>query len=74
MLYQLTINLHYQLIFAVEYKWTKAGLCVNTKTGNIINSCTKDRCEGFYIRGKFYSKTYLRKQLERIPIKEHTPF
>lgn len=71
--YNLVITLTHELSDAVEYKWTSNGICVNTKTGNIIQSIEKDRCKGYYIRGKFKSKTLLRKKLQKIK-KQETPF
>jgi hypothetical protein len=62
----------YQLTFAKNYKWTKCGKCFNTKTGKELNQKYNSRCLGYYIKGKFYSLTYL-KHLEIIK-KSDCPF
>lgn len=74
MLIQVNIHLQYELSFAVDYKWSNSGICVNVKTGNIIKPVMKNRCEGYYIKSKFYSKTYLRKHLVKIKEDDKTPF
>lgn len=68
------VAVYYQLKFANHYKWSKCGKCFNTKTEREIKQVYKSRCLGYNIKGKFYSLTYLRTQLELIPKKEKLPF
>jgi len=58
--------LKYELNFAPEYKWTKDGICINTKTGREIKKVLNNRCAGYCIRGKFVSLSTLRNQLKQI--------
>lgn len=63
---QINIAVLHQLKFAHEYKWAKDGRCYNAKTNNEIKQVLKNRCIGYNIKGRFYSLTYLRSQLETI--------
>jgi hypothetical protein len=63
----------YQIKFNPSYVFTTCGLCINLKTNRIIKQVIKSNCIGYIIGGKFYSLTYLRKQLEPIS-KEIYPF
>ena len=64
----------YRIKFANEYVYTTCGKCYNQKTGRLIKQVYKSGCIGYVIRGKFYSLTSLRKELELIPKKEYCPF
>lgn len=56
----------WQLDFDDKYQFTKDGVCINSKTGNIIKRVLKDRCVGYRINGKFMSLTKLRKYLIKV--------
>ena len=68
------VTVYWQLKFANHYKFTKNGRCFNARTGNEIKQVLKSRCLGYNIKGKFYSLTRLRDQLELIPKSEYVPF
>jgi len=56
-----------------HYKFTEEGICINTKTGNIIKKILNGRSIGFCINGKFKSQNSLRKELVKIKL-ENCPF
>ena len=62
----ITYVLKWELKIAPEYKFTKDGICVNTKTGNIIRLVVNGRSKGYCIKGKFRSLNTLRKELIKI--------
>jgi len=66
-------TLDFQLSFAKEYRWTRCGKCFNVKTGRQIKQALNNSCIGYNIKGKFYSATFLRKNLVKIE-KEYYPF
>lgn len=66
--------LEYRLKGNHKYQWTKCGKLFNVKSERELKQVYVSRCLGYYIDGKFKSLTYLRKELERIPKKEYTPF
>lgn len=66
--------MEFRLSFAHNYQWSKCGKCFNVKTNRQIKQTYKNRCIGYYIKGKFYSLTKLRKHLEEIPKEEYCPF
>jgi hypothetical protein len=68
-----TYTLKYELDFAPEYKWTKCGICFNSKTGRKIKQVYNNGCIGYSIRGKFKSLKYLREHLVKIKT-EDLPF
>ena len=43
------------------YKWTECGKLFNEKTGNRIKKVLNGRCLGYWIGGKFYSITKLKR-------------
>ena len=61
-----TYVLKWELKNAPEYKFTKDGICINTKTGNIIKLVVNGRSKGYCIKGKFRSLNTLRKELIKI--------
>ena len=63
----------YRLKFATNYIWDANGNCFNEKTNRKIKQVYNSGCIGYSIQGKFYSLTYLRTQLEKIP-KDDCPF
>jgi hypothetical protein len=65
--------MEFELKFATQYKWSKCGKCFNSLTSREIKQSYKSRCIGYYIQSRFYSLTYLRTQLQKIP-KETNPF
>ena len=73
-----TISITYTLIwrikFANKYQFTKCGKCFNSQTNKELKKCYNSGCIGYNILGKFYSLTYLRSQLEKIPTKDFLPF
>lgn len=58
--------LKYQLKESHQYKFTEEGICINTKTGNIIKKVINGRSLGYCINGKFKSVNTLRKQIIKI--------
>jgi hypothetical protein len=52
----------------------KPKMLVNLKTNRIINQTLKGGSIGYVIRGKFYSLTNLKNQIELIPTNEKLPF
>ena len=69
----ITYTCKYRLKFAINYWWDQQGNCFNSKTNRKIKQVYNSGCIGYSIQGKFYSLTYLRSQLEKIP-KEDCPF
>lgn len=63
----------YRLKIAEHYWFTTNGLCYNTKSGRLVKQVLKSNCIGYVIDGKFRSLTFLKTQLEKIPINK-TPF
>lgn len=61
-----TYVLEFQLSFADDYKWTKCGKCINTKTDRMIRKVINGGSIGYWIKGDFYSVNTLRKSLEKI--------
>jgi hypothetical protein len=61
-----TYTYNYQINFATEYKFTTCKKLFNNKTGRRIKQVYNNSCIGYNIRGKFYSLTRLRKDLELI--------
>jgi hypothetical protein len=64
----------YRILFATNYVFTKCGKCVNLKTNREIKQVMQGGSIGYSINGKFYSLTYLRGRLEKVPTKEKIPF
>ena len=71
--HNLKVATEFRLSFAHNYEWSKDGVCINVLTGRKIKQALVNRCLGYYINGKFYSLTYLRSKIEKIP-KEKCPF
>ena len=57
---------NYQLDFAPNYKFTKCGLCINSKTGKVIKKVYNSGSKGYNIKGKFYSLNKLRPHLQKV--------
>lgn len=72
-----TITTTYLLEFELKnnsnYKFTKDGVCINTKTSRVIRKVLNGSSVGFWIDKKFYSVNTLRKELIKIQ-KEYCPF
>ena len=68
-----TYVLKWRLKGSDNYKFTDDGICINTKTGNLIKKVLNGRSKGYCINGKFKSINTLRKKLVKIE-KEHCPF
>jgi len=62
-----TYVLKWQLKSANNYKFTKDGICINTKTSKVINQIINGRSKGFCINGKFKSVNTIKKDMELIP-------
>jgi len=54
------------VLFAPEYLFDKNANCYNSKRGRLIKRTEISRCYGYYIRGKFYSRSHLRQYLVKI--------
>ena len=65
--------LKWELKNSPNYKFTDNGICINTKTGNLIKKILNGRSKGYCINGKFQSVNTLRKKLVKIP-KNDCPF
>lgn len=63
----------YEISFATNYKFTLCGKCINFKTNRLIKKVYNCGCIGYSINGKFYSLTFLRKNLVQIK-NEFCPF
>jgi len=65
-----TISTTYVLEFELKnnsnYKFTKNGICVNTKTSRLIKRVLNGRSKGYWIDKKFYSLNTLRNKLVKI--------
>ncbi len=71
----LQLTCKYRISFATEYVFTeRPKMCVNFKSGKVINQIMKGGSIGYVIKGKFYSITGLREHLELIPKIEKLPF
>jgi len=70
----ITYTCKFRLKFDNNYAWTECGKCFNLKTNRQIKQVYNSGCIGYSIKGKFYSRKYLRTQLELIPKKEYCPF
>jgi hypothetical protein len=57
-----------------NYRWSSCGKLINIKTGRKIKKTVNGRSVGYWIKGKFFTLTTLRTQLEKIPHQEYTPF
>ena len=68
----ITYTLIFQVSFATEYKFSKCKKLFNCKRNKEIHQTMNGGSIGYCIRGKFYSLTFLRKYLEKIPICYHT--
>lgn len=64
----------YCILFSRNYVFTNCGLCVNLRTNRKIKKIYNNGSIGYSINGKFYSLTFLRKHLEKVPKKEQLPF
>lgn len=64
--FSITYTCKYELSFAPQYKWSTCGKCYNSKTGRLIKQVVKGGSIGYVIKGKFYTVSYLRTQLEKI--------
>ena len=64
----------YCIKFAENYIFTTCGICYNCKTGRIIKQVYNSGCIGYTINNKFYSLTFLKKNLIEIPKNKHRPF
>lgn len=62
----ITYNLKWELDFAEEYKFDKAGRCFNTKRQREIKRTVNCRSVGYCIKGKFYTLSFLRNRLVKI--------
>jgi len=61
-----TYLLEYELKNNSNYKFTKNGICINTKTDRIIRKVLNGSSKGYWIDKKFYSVNTLRKELVKI--------
>jgi len=68
-----TYVLKWELKTNSDYKFGDNGLCINTKTENVIRMILNGRSKGYCINGKFKSLNTLRSQLKKIE-KDECPF
>ena len=65
------ISNNYYLVWRLKstpnYQFTKNGICINVKTGNLIRKILVGSTKGYCINGKFRSISQLKKELELIP-------
>lgn len=69
----ITYTLEYFIIFAPEYKFTSKGELFNSKTNRKMKLCLNSGSIGYYLNGKFYSMTKIRKHTAKIK-NEYCPF
>jgi len=69
----ITYVLEFELKNNPNYKFTKSGFCINTKTNRVIKKVLNGRSKGYWINKNFYSVNTLRKQLIKIK-KSDCPF
>lgn len=65
--------MEYEFVLSPQYQWSKCGKCFNIKTGREISQCYKSGCIGYYFNCRFYSLTFLRKNIQKIKPK-YCPF
>lgn len=67
---KITISTTYDVIWQLKdhthYKFTKDGICINSKRGKIVKRVKNGGSIGYCIAGKFYSLASLRPELEKI--------
>ncbi len=67
---KITVSTTYDVIWQVKehshYKFTKDGICINSKRNKIVKRVKNGGSIGYCISGKFYSLTSLRNELEKI--------
>lgn len=61
-----TYVLEYELRDNDNYKFTKDGVCINTKTSKLIKRVLNGRSKGYWINKTFYSLNTLRNKLTKI--------
>ena len=69
-----TYTLVWQIDFAPEYKFSKCKKLFNCKNSKEIKQVMNGRSIGYCIRGRFYSLSKLRNQIEKIPKETFCPF
>jgi hypothetical protein len=70
----ITYTLVWQLNFANNYKFSKCKKLFNCKTNKEVRQVMNGGSIGYCINGRFYSLTFLKNKLEKIPKKEYCPF
>jgi hypothetical protein len=74
---KITVSTTYDVIWQLKdhthYKFTKDGICINSKRNKIVKRVKNGGSIGYCISGKFYSLTSLRNELEKI-VKIECPF
>jgi hypothetical protein len=67
---KITVSTTYDVIWQLKdhthYKFTKDGICINSKRNKIVKRVKNGGSIGYCISGKFYSLTSLRNELEKI--------
>lgn len=71
--FSVTYTIKFELKNNAKYKFTKCGVCYNSKTGRVIRQVYSNGSIGYCINGKFRSLKSLRKELVKLK-KPDTPF
>ena len=74
MLLSKNYDLKWQITFAKNYQFSECKKLFNIKTRREIKKVLNGGSIGYCINGKFYSVTFLRSHIEKIPKKEYCPF
>jgi hypothetical protein len=74
MLISKNYDLKWQLSFAPNYQFSSCKKLFNVQTRREIKKIVNGGSIGYCIKGKFYSLTYLRNYIEKIPQKKYCPF
>lgn len=74
MLISKNYDLKWQITFAKNYQFSECKKLFNIKTRREIKKVVNGGSIGYCINGKFYSVTFLRSHIEKIPKKEYCPF
>lgn len=67
-------DLKWQVKFATHYQFSSCKKLFNIQTKREIKKVINGGSIGYCINGKFYSLTFLRNYIEKIPKKEYCPF
>jgi hypothetical protein len=70
----ITYTLVYEISFAHHYKFTKCKKLINCQRCKEVKKVMNGGSIGYCIESKFYTLSNLRKYLQKIKVKEKTPW